>query len=331
MACMTNQEMEGRVVNLAEVNARTWDFPKGGAVYLITNLENNKVYIGLDSAPPSRLMSHALAKEDTAIHRAVRKYGAHMFVAQILASGIEDNERLELAERAFIAAYNSNCCAGGHGYNMTDGGNGNFGHKQSDETRAKRSKSLRGNKNALGSKHSDEQRAAVSERMRGNNYALGYKFTDEDRARQSAGQRGKRHSPERRAAASERMRGEKCWAFGKKQSAETRARRSASSRKYFAENPRTDEMRARYRAANLGEKNPAYGRPKTPEEIAKIRATMKGNPRLKLTKGTTWISINGKHRYFYPDSDEHKLALAGKSCVDIFGKHCEPQPALGGQ
>lgn len=51
--------------------------------------------------------------------------------------------------------------------NLTTGGEGNIGWKQTDEAKAKISASMRGNKNTVGRKLSVETRARISAAMKG--------------------------------------------------------------------------------------------------------------------------------------------------------------------
>lgn len=107
-------------------------------VYLIHNTVNNKVYVGKTMNPKRRWFGHlSFAKHYTSnqyIHKAMRKYGSGSFtfsVIQKLSSEFEYNE----AEKYWIRYFNSNNPL--YGYNLTCGGDGSLGRKQTDYTRKK--------------------------------------------------------------------------------------------------------------------------------------------------------------------------------------------------
>ena len=90
-------------------------------VYKITNLKNNKIYIGASTSLFKRWERHISAaynknnKEyDKALYRAVRKYGVNNFSFQIIEITTDIYER----EKYWIAYYNSK----NNGYNETLGG-----------------------------------------------------------------------------------------------------------------------------------------------------------------------------------------------------------------
>lgn len=99
-----------------------------GYIYKITNIINNKVYIGQTiGSIEKRLREHksnALLKKDkSTLHSAMRKYGIENFIIKILEEC--PNELLNQKEIEYIEKFNSflgnpNC----NGYNMTIGGKG---------------------------------------------------------------------------------------------------------------------------------------------------------------------------------------------------------------
>ena len=102
-------------------------------IYSITNIENNKLYIGKTSKsnPYDRWKQHLqLARnkdnlsEDNSVHsmpivRAISKYGADNFKFRVLEECAEDN--VNEREKHYIEKYNT---ADGVGYNCTYGGEG---------------------------------------------------------------------------------------------------------------------------------------------------------------------------------------------------------------
>lgn len=89
-------------------------------IYKITNIQNNKVYIGQSKRPIEqrfkRHLNDALHnKLDTHFARAIRKYGANNFIIEIIDSAF-NQEELTLKEQYWIRYYNSTNI----GYNETD-------------------------------------------------------------------------------------------------------------------------------------------------------------------------------------------------------------------
>ncbi|AXF52519.1 MAG: hypothetical protein [Caudoviricetes sp.] len=96
------------------------------SIYKITNLINNKIYIGQSINPKKRLKQHGINfgskgglshSEESLINKAIRKYGLENFGFEILEEQIENyNER----EIYWIKYYDSNNRE--KGYNITVGG-----------------------------------------------------------------------------------------------------------------------------------------------------------------------------------------------------------------
>lgn len=94
-------------------------------IYKIENLINGKVYIGKSVDIKSRLQNHKSESfnknsnaYDTAIHRAIRKYGIENFSFEVIEECSREN--LSDKEKYWIKFYNSF----GSGYNLTTGGEG---------------------------------------------------------------------------------------------------------------------------------------------------------------------------------------------------------------
>jgi group I intron endonuclease len=96
-----------------------------GSVYMVTNRENGKRYIGMTvKKPRQRFHEHAsLAKNPNSgytLAKAIRKYGKAAFDVTTLATA-ESREALAELERWYIATYKPE-------YNSTDGGEGEYHH-----------------------------------------------------------------------------------------------------------------------------------------------------------------------------------------------------------
>jgi group I intron endonuclease len=102
-------------------------------VYIITNLINNKIYIGKTSKTYkerwSQHISAALADSSKPdynflLHKAIRKYGKEQFKVELLEDNISDEESC-LREQYWINFYHSSILfEENNGYNMTYGGEG---------------------------------------------------------------------------------------------------------------------------------------------------------------------------------------------------------------
>lgn len=89
------------------------------AIYKITNLLNNKVYIGQSVNPQKRWWQHCNSAQvhcdEYPIHNAIRKYGKDNFLFEVIEwTGNYDNREMEL-----IKQYNS---ISPNGYNISKGG-----------------------------------------------------------------------------------------------------------------------------------------------------------------------------------------------------------------
>jgi hypothetical protein len=103
-------------------------------IYKITNLINNKVYIGQTTTNPDfRWKCHrqaAASGKDYPISRAIRKYGIENFTFDLICSCFDLNE-LNLRETYFILFYRSN--EKEFGYNCDIGGNNKIFNKETRE------------------------------------------------------------------------------------------------------------------------------------------------------------------------------------------------------
>lgn len=176
-----------------------------GYIYKITNLIDDKIYIGKTTYPiEKRYYAHLWTSEhknDTRskIHNAIRKYGKENFKVE----KIEDCDSIKLLnerERYWIKelkAQNSDI-----GYNIAPGGEGGIGgpmfagHHHSEETKAKMSVDRQGEKNAnFGNRwhQSDELRKRHSELSSGENNGMwGKKHSEESKFKNNLSHIGKK-------------------------------------------------------------------------------------------------------------------------------------------
>lgn len=116
-----------------------------GIIYKYTNQINNKVYIGQTINEYKRIYAHkhTLNSWRSYFHNAIKKYGYDKFVYEILEE-IDDADvkelkiKLDTLEQKYISVYKSN--DPDFGYNLTLGGGGTLGLKQSKESNLKRSR-----------------------------------------------------------------------------------------------------------------------------------------------------------------------------------------------
>jgi group I intron endonuclease len=107
-------------------------------IYLATCLISDKKYVGKTIHPTNvRWKEHvrhsAQKRGNLAFHNAIRKYGADNFVVTTIGQ-FDDPDTLALAEQLFISELKTKTP---NGYNLTDGGEGASGYKQSEEAKLK--------------------------------------------------------------------------------------------------------------------------------------------------------------------------------------------------
>lgn len=96
-------------------------------VYKITNIVNNKCYIGITTDLKKRWKSHKRAVNyfnfKHPLYYAMRKYGIKNFKFEVVEDGIIDKHDLGEKERYYIKKYQSHVSE--HGYNVSWGGEAN--------------------------------------------------------------------------------------------------------------------------------------------------------------------------------------------------------------
>ncbi len=104
-------------------------------IYCIENKINGKKYIGYTINPNVRWKRHklsALKSTNQYIHKAIRYYGADNFWFRCISYAFTKEDGLAY-EMEMIKLYKSNNKK--YGYNLTEGGAGNFGHKHTEKTK----------------------------------------------------------------------------------------------------------------------------------------------------------------------------------------------------
>lgn len=131
-------------------------------VYLITNIENKKQYVGITKfSIGQRFLQHT--KRGFILTDAIKKYGNEKFTVKL----IEESETAEKAynlEKYYVKKFNTKIP---NGYNMTDGGDGLYGVIIGDKDRKRRSKVMKKlhkekRTGMHGKKHSEETRKKMS-------------------------------------------------------------------------------------------------------------------------------------------------------------------------
>ena len=114
-------------------------------IYKITNKVNGKIYIGQTiKTLERRWYQHTKAKDNSAFHKAVRKYGAANFIVEQIDVACS-KEELNAKEKYWIEYYGT--MTSQNGYNMTEGGrSGAVDLKRSEETKQRIAKAITGDK-----------------------------------------------------------------------------------------------------------------------------------------------------------------------------------------
>jgi group I intron endonuclease len=135
-------------------------------IYKITNIRNNKCYIGSTINIIGRWAQHKKSLSDNKHHsiklqRSYNKYDKNSFKYEIIEKCSEN--LLIIREQYFIDLFDSYR----NGYNSTPFAGNNLGMKHSDETKEKLRKSSMGNKNRLGKTFTEDIKRQISEKLKG--------------------------------------------------------------------------------------------------------------------------------------------------------------------
>jgi len=184
-------------------------------IYKTTCLINNKIYIGLDTKNDCSYLGSGLL-----LKKAIKKYGKENFIKEILEF-CNDINLLNEREIYWISFFDSTNLE--KGYNLSKGGKGVLGIKQSNETCKKISESHKGNKNYFfGKKHSSETLKKIG------NANKGRKRSQEVREKMSKSKLGSKLTEETKNKIRESNKGEKHRLYGKRISEKTRLKMSIS-------------------------------------------------------------------------------------------------------
>lgn len=227
-------------------------------LYRITNATNGKSYIGITSRPLSRRMIEHVVdarrnKGRSALHAAMRKYGAPAFSIEAIAQA-SDWESLNKMEIAAIELYATREPSG---YNLSLGGGGLRGWRHSIAAREKMSAANVGR--TVSPEHLAKMNAARLAKVRG------VPLSVEHRAKIAAAHKGRTVSAATRAMLAAAN-------LGKTASPEARAKMAAAHRGR-KQTPEHIEARS---APRRGKPHAHRGVKKTPEHIAKIAAALRG-------------------------------------------------------
>lgn len=135
-------------------------------LYKLTNLLNNKSYIGITTDPEKRKYQHFCGRGSLLVFQAIKKYGKENFKFEILRQD-EDENFIKFLEIESIKEYNTQTPSG---YNIDKGGGlppSWKGKKHSLETKQKMSASSKGNKSNLGKHFSDAHKQKISQANKG--------------------------------------------------------------------------------------------------------------------------------------------------------------------
>lgn len=151
-------------------------------LYKITNEINGKCYIGQTKDYEKRKIDHIYDNNNSLIHNAIKKYGRHAFVFEILKK--IPNDKIDEAEREAIIKYNSLVP---NGYNLETGGCLN--KKLSENTKQKISKAKIGKSNYIPTK---ETRIKTSLTL------MGHPVSNETKQKISKANKGKKRDEKTR-------------------------------------------------------------------------------------------------------------------------------------
>ena len=125
-------------------------------VYKITNILNNKIYIGKSNNPEVRFQQHQKNYNKTAIGYALQKYSVESFLFEILAE--YDTEEEAYKDEEFLVDFYD--CIVPNGYNMTRGGVCSIGGANGRD--------MSGENNPMyGKRHSEEAKQKMREKAIG--------------------------------------------------------------------------------------------------------------------------------------------------------------------
>lgn len=172
-----------------------------GYVYIITNLQTKKVYIG----QTTQIKNKNYFCGGDIIKSSIKKHGKKFFNRRILGF-CSTKEELDNCEKECISFLNSQDSR--YGYNIQKGGEGGAkGLKRTEATRKRISEANRRRTMSeetkqklrdinLGKKHSEETKAKMSAATKGRNNRNGIKLSDETKQKLSEIHKGRKFTDE---------------------------------------------------------------------------------------------------------------------------------------
>jgi group I intron endonuclease len=135
-------------------------------IYLITNIINNKKYVGYTSNIKNRWKIHiydAFQKNlKLPLYRSMRKHGIENFTIEIIFSSPDKTYTLNYAENYFIIEHNSYFWDG-FGYNMTLGGQGGLHRERSIDWKNTHSQFMKTHNPMQGKNHTEQTKNKMKE------------------------------------------------------------------------------------------------------------------------------------------------------------------------
>lgn len=106
-------------------------------IYLITNLVNDKKYVGQTQhgREERRWLEHSIydLNDNKILHNAIKKHGSENFEFKVIEADIPET-LIDEREKYYIKYYNT-FYLNGQGYNMTEGGQGIHGYTHTEKTK----------------------------------------------------------------------------------------------------------------------------------------------------------------------------------------------------
>jgi group I intron endonuclease len=279
-------------------------------LYLIRNLVNGKGYVGITKRPlRKRLLDHYAAArggKETAIARAITKYGQDAFTVTLLGEAPTWEELLAM-EREAIQTYNTFHLTG-HGYNLTLGGDGTTGWKHTEASKARMGLANKGrvlsaeHRAAVSQAHrgipkSLEQRQKIGEAQRGEkNHRYGKPLSEDHKAKLLAANLG-RTSPMAGKKHSEATRRKIAAAGMGRRRSEESIRQGADKYRGSHHSEATKALLAeKARAQFARQGNPMQGRMHSEETRRKIAEKAKGRTPWNKGRPGTPLSEETRHK-----------------------------------
>lgn len=166
------------------------------SLYVHTNKENGKMYVGITSCTPELRWKKGLGYSDRLpIGRAFRKYGWDGFTHEIIAENLPEDVAKDL-EIKLIAVWQTQNPK--YGYNICAGGNGTSGWHPSEETKRKIGIAQSGKRGEANSNYGHKWTDEMKERARGRKVSEGTRCKLSESAKKRIGKKnpffGKHHS-----------------------------------------------------------------------------------------------------------------------------------------